>query len=32
VDIFRVDAGEVIEHWDVDEPIPAETAHSNGVV
>ena len=32
VDIFRVEHGKVVEHWDVDERIPAQTAHSNGVV
>lgn len=32
VDIFRVDGDKVVEHWDVDEPIPAETANPNGVV
>jgi predicted SnoaL-like aldol condensation-catalyzing enzyme len=32
VDIFRVDGSKVVEHWDVDEPIPAQTAHSNGVI
>lgn len=32
VDIFRVEAGKVVEHWDVDEPIPVHTAHANGIV
>lgn len=32
VDIFRVDGGKVVEHWDVDEPIPAQVAHNNGVI
>jgi predicted SnoaL-like aldol condensation-catalyzing enzyme len=30
IDIFRVEGGKVAEHWDVDEPIPAEIANSYG--
>jgi predicted SnoaL-like aldol condensation-catalyzing enzyme len=30
VDIFRVNHGKIAEHWDVDEPIPAEIANSHG--
>lgn len=32
VDIFRVAGGKVVEHWDVDEPIPEQRAHDNPVV
>lgn len=31
VDIFRLDGDKVVEHWDVDEPIPAHTANANSV-
>jgi predicted SnoaL-like aldol condensation-catalyzing enzyme len=30
VDIFRLEDGKVAEHWDVDEPIPAEIANPHG--
>ncbi len=29
-DLFRLENGKIIEHWDVIEEIPAEMAHSNG--
>jgi predicted SnoaL-like aldol condensation-catalyzing enzyme len=32
VDIFRVEDGKVIEHWDVLQPVPEESANDNGVV
>lgn len=29
-DLFRVDGGKIVEHWDVIATIPAEMAHENG--
>lgn len=32
IDIFRLDAeGKVVEHWDVLQIVPTESAHSNGM-
>jgi predicted SnoaL-like aldol condensation-catalyzing enzyme len=31
MDIFRVAGGKLAEHWDVDQPVPTEMAHSNGI-
>ena len=32
IDIFRLDAdGKVVEHWDVLQVVPAESAHGNGM-
>ena len=32
IDIFRLDeAGQIVEHWDVLQTVPAESAHDNGM-
>lgn len=30
-DIFRVDSGKIVEHWDVIQPVPADIPHGNGL-
>jgi predicted SnoaL-like aldol condensation-catalyzing enzyme len=32
VDIFRVEDGKIVEHWDVLQPVPEESANDNGMV
>lgn len=31
VDIYRVENGKIVEHWDVIQPVPAESKHNNGM-
>ena len=31
VDIFRVEDGRIVEHWDVMQPVPAEANNDNGM-
>jgi len=32
VEIFRVERGKIVEHWDVVEPVPSTALNSNGMV
>lgn len=31
VDLFRVDGGLIVEHWDVVQPVPEELSHPHGM-
>lgn len=31
VDIFRLEEGKIVEHWDVRQPMPEASAHGNGM-
>jgi predicted SnoaL-like aldol condensation-catalyzing enzyme len=32
MDIFRAENGQLVEHWDVEQPIPTEMSHNNGMI
>ena len=31
VDIFRLEEGKIVEHWDVRQPLPESAVHANGM-
>ncbi|MDL4817388.1 nuclear transport factor 2 family protein [Actinomadura opuntiae] len=31
VDLFRLDAGKIVEHWDVVQPVPEQVLHPHGM-
>lgn len=32
VDIFRLEDGRIVEHWDVLQPVPKKSLHDNGMI